>query len=119
MTEGIEKNKLWGCLPTKKNLATVRKYRHFKATNEYCLVISPDQPEGAVEMTDEFIKALTPQDWAWIETESAAIRSEYEEKFHDELMQKQKEFIERFRSELIKAKEGLENAGEDADHAVE
>lgn len=108
-----EKNKLWGCLPTKKNLAVVRKYRHFKATREYCLIISPDQPEGAVEMTDEFIKALTPQDWTWIETESEAIRTEQEEKYHDELMRKQAEFLERFKAELMKVKEGQENAGDD------
>lgn len=115
----IEKNKLWGCLPTKKNLAIVRKYRHFKATGDYCLIISPDQPECAVEMTDEYIKALTPQDWAWIEAESAAIRVEEEALYHEELMQKQAEFLERFKEELKKMKEGQNDAGDDADRTGE
>lgn len=115
----IEKNKLWGCLPTKKNLATIRKYKHFKATNDYCLVISPEQPDGTVEMTDEFIKALTAQDWAWIESESAAIRSEYEKIYHSELMRQQEAFLKRFAEELEKRKEGNENAGDDAEPAAE
>ena len=58
----IEKNKLWGCLTSKKNLAIVRKYKHFKATGSYCLVISPEQPDCCVEMTEEFIRELTPQE---------------------------------------------------------
>lgn len=115
----IEKNKLWGCLPTKKNLAEIRKYRHFKATSEYCLIISPEQPECAVEMTDEFLKALTPADWQWIAAESDAIRSEEEAVYHDELMRKQNEFLERFKAELMKVKEGTENAGDHAERTGE
>ena len=114
----IEKNKLWGCLPTKKNLAEVRKYKHFKATSDYCLIISPEQPNGAVEMTEEFLKALTPADWQWITAESDVIRAEEEVAYHDELIQKQKEFLTRFEAELKKVKEGLDNAG-DADRTDE
>lgn len=115
----IEKNKLWGCLTSKKNLAIIRKYKHFKATGSYCLVISPDKPDCCVEMTEEFIRELTPQDWAWITAESNAIRSEYETIYHDELMQKQTEFLERFKSELIKVRGELEDAGDDADRTEE
>lgn len=101
-------NKLWICRSTAENIERAEKYEYFKANEKYCLIITDQTPEKMAEVTKDAAVYLAMQDWAWIKAVGAKIKAERE---YDEFTEKSKEFIRRFEDELIKAKEGLTDAG--------
>ena len=60
-------NKLWVCRSTAENIKRAEKYEYFKANDRYCLVITDKTPEKMAEVTDDAVRSLTMQDWAWIQ----------------------------------------------------
>ena len=101
-------NRLWVCRSTAENITRAEKYEYFKANDKYCLVITDEEPEAMAEVTGDAARSLTIQDWEWIKSVGAKIKAEQEYKAFEA---EQKKFLERFEAELIKAKEGLDNAG--------
>lgn len=102
-------NRLWVCRSTAENIERAEKFEYFKANERYCLVITDETPEKMAEVTEEAAKSLTQQDWAWITAVGNKIKADAE---YRELTEKTKEVLNRFEAELIKAKEGRENAGD-------
>lgn len=102
-------NRLWVCRSTAENIARAEKYEYFKANDKYCLVITDETPEKMAEVTEDAARSLTVQDWTWIKAVGDKIKAEQE---YQALQEKQKEFLERFEAELIKAKEGLTDGGD-------
>ena len=90
-------NKLWVCRSTAENITRAEKYEYFKANDKYCLVITDETPEKMAEVTGDAARALTVQDWAWIKTVGEKIKAEQELKAFEK---EQKEFLERFETEL-------------------
>ena len=116
----IEDNKLWACVPTEQNLQALKKFSHFKATPEYCLVISPDGEDWMVEIEGENVSLLTEPDWQWIVAESEKIRREDEERYRAELLASQDEFLKRFADELKRIREMAEReTGDGGDAGTE
>lgn len=107
MTE-LRKNKIWGCITTSEAINCLSSYKYFFANANHCLVISDEQPEGTVLMTDEFIKRFKADDWLWIDSVIDDVRREQLEK-NPELAEKKKEeeedFLKRFRQGLIEWRE--------------
>lgn len=107
MTE-LRKNKIWGCITTSEAINRLSSYKYFFANANHCLVISDEQPEGTVLMTDEFIKRFKADDWLWIDSVIDEVRREQLEK-NPELAEKKKEeekdFLNRFRQGLIEWRE--------------
>ena len=109
----IEDNRLWACAPTENNLKALKQYPHFKATSEYCLVISPHGEDWMVEIEGVNVSLLTEQDWQWLVAESEKIRREDEERYRAELLASQDEFLKRFAEELSRVRETTERETDD------
>nr|DAI49467.1 MAG TPA: hypothetical protein [Caudoviricetes sp.] len=110
----ITKNKLWALPTTEKNLKLQEKFSHFYSDADHVLIISPEMPEGATEVTSEIEYLLSQADWLWIWSESAAIQREGEIKYRKELADYMKGFAERFFAELEKVKKGGADIGNNA-----
>lgn len=100
----LKLNKIWGCITTSEAIERLCGYRFFFANSNHCLVISDEQPEGTVLMTEEFMERFKADDWRWIDSVIDDVRKEQLEK-HKELADKKEkqdeEFLERFRKSLI------------------
>lgn len=98
-------NKLWGCVTTSKSVERLMHYPFFFANNDHCLVIAEEQPKGTVEMTDEFIHLFKEDDWSWLNRVIPEVQLKQMEEHPEEAKkreQQDKEFLERFRTELMK-----------------
>ena len=107
MTE-FKKNKIWGCITTSEAIDRLCGYKYFFANANHCLVISDEQPEGTVEMTDEFMKRFQMDDWAWIFSVVDFVRKEQLDKnpeLAEEMEKKNEEFLDRFHKGLIEWRE--------------
>ena len=114
----ITKNKLWALPTTEKNLKLQERFSHFYSDADHILIISSEEPEGAIEVTPDLEYLLAQSDWLWIWSESNAIRCEEELKYRKELDYYMKGFEERFLAELEKLKEkGGADIGNTADGA--
>ena len=101
-------NKLWVCRSTAENITRAEKFEYFKANEKYCLVITDKTPEKMAEVTSDAARSLTMQDWEWIQAVGAKIKAEQELKA---ISERQKEVLERFEEELIKAKGRMTDGG--------
>lgn len=108
----IKKNRLWGLTPTSENLNNAQGYPHSYACADHCLVISPEEPDGAMEIREELYKYLTNDDWDWIFRESDKIRLEQEETYSAEIRAAQKEFLAKFEEQLRARKAELSGGGD-------
>lgn len=102
MTE-IKKNKIWGAHSTVDNIERLREYPFFFANSNHCLVISDTQPEGTVEMTEEFLQRFKADDWAWIQSVMSRVQQSQFEQYpeaSEELINKTQLFMKKFRDEL-------------------
>lgn len=114
----IAKNRLWALPTTEKNLKLQEIFEHFYSDADHVLIISPETPEGAREVTPELEYLLTRADWLWIWNESAAIQHEDEEKYREEIQESMKDFEKRFFAELEKLKQkGGAEIGNNSDRA--
>ena len=105
----MRKNKLWGCITTSEAIEKLKEYQYFFANADHILVISDEQPDGMVEMTDEYIKLFKSDDWMFLNAVVDTVRREQLEKYPEEaekLLQEQNEFIMRFRHELEEMRVG-------------
>lgn len=103
MAEAFKKNKIWGCMSTVDNINRLRTYPFFFANSNHCLVITDDQPEGTVEMTEEFQERFKADDWLWIYSVLGRVQKAQEEKYPEaakELEIENQAFIKRFRDNL-------------------
>ena len=103
MTE-LRKNKIWGCITTSDAVERLSKYKYFFANANHCLVISDEQPDGTVQMTDEFIERFKADDWQWIDSVIDEVRREQIEKnpkLAEKVEKDNEEFLKRFRQGLI------------------
>lgn len=112
----IEHYKLWGLLPTAENLKELRKQKYFYANSDHCLVVAEEAPAGAVEMTEEYIRLFRADDWAWIYAVGEQIRREQEEKYHEEILMRQKEFLALFEAELEARKAEVSDGGSNTEN---
>lgn len=114
----ITKNKLWALPTTEKNLKLQERFSHFYSDADHILIISSEEPEGAIEVTPELEYLLSQADWLRIWDASADIRREEELKYRKELDEYMKGFEERFLAELEKLKKkGGADIGNTADGA--
>lgn len=107
MTE-FKKNKIWGCITTNEAIERLSEYKFFFANANHCLVISDEQPEGTVEMTDEFIKRFKEDDWMWITSIIDLVRKEQIDNnpnLAKEMEKQNEEFLARFRKGLVEWRE--------------
>ena len=110
MTEEIEVNKLYGLPVSIDNLVYLERNAHSFANHDHILIISPNKPcDSAVELTEEDYKLLQEDDWEWIAKTSDIIREEQEEKYHEQIVKKQNDFLDRFEDELRKAQSNAES----------
>lgn len=110
----ISKNKLWALPTTEKNLKLQEKFSHFYSDADHILIISPEMPSGATEVSPDLEWLLTQADWLWIWSESTAIQCEEEQKYRKELDDYMKGFEERFLAELDKMQKGGADIGNNA-----
>lgn len=96
----IESNRLWVMPCTAEAIQASETHAHAYACNDHCLFIGPRGPEGSVEVNEALIGYLTREDWAWIYSESDKIRREQEEQYHQQVLEAQKRFFERFEADL-------------------
>lgn len=102
MTE-IKKNKIWGAVSSAENIEKLRGYPFFYANSNHCLVIADEQPDGTVEMTDEFLQRFKEDDWSWIQSVISKVRQAQIKQYPEaaeELEKANKQFLKRFREEL-------------------
>lgn len=102
MTE-IKKNKIWGTISTVDNIDRLRDYPFFFANSNHCLVISDVQPEGTIEMTEEFMQRFKEDDWAWIQSVISNVQQAQMKQYPEaaeELEKANEKFLKRFREEL-------------------
>lgn len=100
----LRKNRIWGCITTSEAIERLSSYKYFFANANHCLVVSDEQPEGTVLMTEEFIERFKEDDWLWIDTIIDGIRREQLDKYPEIAEEKNKsdeEFLKRFRQGLI------------------
>lgn len=102
-------NRLWGGLPTEKNLALADRYPHFYANSDHILVISEERPDGLVEMNGKFEDALDAQDWRWILEQREALLREQEAKTGTTFEEVGNDFLNRFEAELKARREEIAN----------
>ena len=107
----IEHYSLYCLLPTRENIDRLAQYEMATANRDHCLIIAQEKPEGAEEVKEEDYRLLDTSDWGWIFEMSNKIRREQEEKYHTQLIEKQKEFFSRFEELLKQQKRDLEHAG--------
>ena len=96
-------NRIWGAATTAENIERLRQYPFFFANSNHCLVIADEQPEGTVEMTEEFQKRFKKDDWAWIQSVIGQVQQAQMEKYPEEaklLEEENEKFLTRFREEL-------------------
>jgi len=96
-------NKIWGCVTTSKAIDALSSFPFFFANSDHILVISDEQPDGMVEMTEEYQKRFKDDDWMFVDSVLDKVRKEQIEKYHEEaekLEQEHNEFLIRFRNEL-------------------
>ncbi len=110
----ISKNKLWALPTTEKNLKLQEKFSHFYSDADHILIISPEMPDSATEVSPDLEWLLTQADWLWIWSESAVIQREEEQKYRKELDNYMKGFEERFLAELDKMQKGGADIGNNA-----
>lgn len=110
----ISKNKLWALPTTEKNLKLQERFSHFYSDADHILIISSEEPEGAIEVTPELEYLLSQADWLWIWDAGADIRREEEQKYRKELDNYMKGFEERFLAELDKMQKGGADIGDNA-----
>lgn len=116
MISVIPKNKLWALCADEESLETAGKYRHIMANDDHCLIISPDNPGGAVEADDEILKLLSPEERAWVLRESQEIWKEWEREHREEWIKSIDDFCERFTDLLLTAmKNETEGAASDSE----
>lgn len=100
----MKENKIWGCITSSESIKRLSSYApFFFANSNHILVIADEQPEGTVEMTDEFMKLFKADDWMFIDAVIGEVQKAQLEKYPEEAEKLQKEgleFIARFRQEL-------------------
>lgn len=107
-------NKVWGCITTAKAIEKYRSYKFFFANANHILVISDEQPEGMVEMTEEYIKLFKGDDWLFINSVAEQVQREQMEKYPEEAEQLEREgmeFLQKFRQELEAVRVGANKEG--------
>lgn len=108
-------NKIWGCITTSEAIERLHKHPFFFANQNHILVISDEQPEGTVEMTEEFIKRFKADDWQFINSVVDEIRRAQMEAYPEEaqkMTEYNEEFLKRFREELEAVRVGTGKAEE-------
>lgn len=113
----ITKNKLWALPTTEKNLKLQERFSHFYSDADHILIISSEEPEGAIAVTPELEYLLSQADWLWIWDAGTDIRREEELKYRKELDDYMKDFEKRFFAELDKMQKGGADIGNTADGA--
>lgn len=113
----ITKNKLWALPTTEKNLKLQERFSHFYSDVDHILIISSEEPEGAIVVTPELEYLLSQADWLWIWDAGTDIRREEELKYRKELDDYMKDFEKRFFAELDKMQKGGADIGNTADGA--
>lgn len=113
----ITKNKLWALPTTEKNLKLQERFSHFYSDADHILIISSEEPEGAIVVTPELEYLLSQADWLWIWDAGTDIRREEELKYRKELDDYMKDFEKRFFAELDKMQKGGADIGNTADGA--
>lgn len=108
----MKEYRLWACKPTAKNMRALQGFPHFKAGPRYCLVIDEKGPKGAIEITGEHVKLLTERDWNWILQVRDELLMADEAEHREELTAAKERFLSRFEAELLKRREGEDNAGD-------
>lgn len=106
-------NKIWGCVTTSEAIERLQYNPFFFANQDHILVISDEQPQGTIEMTEEFIKRFKADDWQFLNSVVNDVRKEQLEKYPEEAEQVEQyneEFLERFKKELEAVRVGT--AGE-------
>lgn len=102
MTE-FKKNKIWGCITTTEAIERLCEYKYFFANANHCLVISDEQPEGTVEMTEEFIERFKEDDWLWLTSVIDMVRKDQIDNYPELAEEQEKineEFLKNFRKGL-------------------
>ena len=102
-------NKLWGGLPTEKNMELAERYPHFYANRDHVLVISTEKPDGLVEISGELEDALDPQDWRWLIEERDVLLKEQKREYEAEIGKMGNEFLDKFEAELKARREMTAN----------
>ena len=100
----LRENKIWGCITTNEAVERLSNYKYFFANQNHCLVISDEQPEGTVQMTEEFIERFKADDWQWLDSVIDDVRREQIEKnpkLAEKMEKNNEEFLKRFRQGLI------------------
>lgn len=107
MTESL-KNRIWGCATSSRAVERLSGYPYFFANSDHCLVVASEQPQGTVEMTEEYIERFGEDDWQWLEAVIADIWKKQEEEHSDLAVKKEKAeeaFLKRFRESLLEWRE--------------
>lgn len=113
----FQKNKLWGGLPTQKNIQLMEHYPWSYANSDHVFIISPIAPEGMKEITERFYPCFKADDWEWINKVSAEIQKEEESKYAEEYLNWQMEFLQKLEKELKQRKDGELSGTGNADAA--
>ena len=101
----LPKNRLWALPAKEESLKTAEKYRYSYAEPDHVLVVSPDAPEGAKEITEEYMPLLSGADWEWIMLTSRQIANDQAAEFQEELKRQQDEFLKKFEEKLKELRE--------------
>ena len=98
------RNKLWALASTPENLRLCEQYPRSRADSDHCLIIASERPPGAVEMNDELLGLIPPDEWAWVLNEGRKIRLEEARDDPKELKEAIDAFLQRFEKGLLAAR---------------